>query len=324
MMLLKFDVSDQQAMMKTVFAPPSPGDRVEILSVELLEQHRPLIENLKTFCRSVGLELGWHYLLDLAWIITRLDLHSSKNILDAGAGTGVLQWYLAQQGVSVISVDRMNRASLPLRFRRRFRVQGLRKEDLLPANQVFWAGFHRGSNGTAQKDGLRRFPVQFRELAGYYFSKPVKGCVKIYNQDLSKLEDIRTESVDAVVAVSALEHNSQADLRMVVNELLRILKPGGKLIATLVAGKNKDFWHEPSQAWCYTDESLKQIFDLPEETPSNYNNYDSLFDSLRNCAELRDGLARFYYKSGTSGMPWGKWDPQYQPVGVCKIKIPLT
>lgn len=303
---------------------PSSGDCVEILSVELLDQYRPLVDNLKSFSRSVGLELGWHYLLDLIWIITRLDLHTAKNLLDAGAGTGVLQWYLAQQGAAVVSVDRTSRASLPLRFRRRFRVEGLRKEDLLPAHQVFWAGFRRGLNGTEHKGELRRFIVQFRELAGYYFSKPVHGCVKIYNQDLSKLEDIRTESVDAVVAVSALEHNSQSDLHLVIKELLRIIKPGGKLIATLVAGKNKDFWHEPSQAWCFTDESLKQIFDLPEETRSNYSQYDSLFESLRDCAELRYGLAKFYSNSGTSGMPWGKWDPQYQPVGVCKIKIPIT
>lgn len=303
---------------------PSSGDCIEILPVDLLDQHRPLVENLKIFTRSLGLELGWHYLLDLVWIISRLDRLPEKTLLDAGAGMGVLQWYLAQQGAAVTSVDRMSRASLPLRFRRRFRVEGLRKEDLLPAHQVFLSGFRRGSNGTAQIGGLRRFSVQLRELAGYYFSNPVKGCVKIYNQDLSKLEDIRTESVDAVVAVSALEHNSQADLRVAVKELLRILKPGGKLIATLVAGKNEDVWHEPSQAWCYTEESLKQIFDLPEATPSNYSKYDSLFENLRECAELRDGLAKFYFKSSTSGMPWGKWDPQYQPVGVCKIKIPLT
>ena len=31
-------------------------------------------------------------------------------------------------------------------------------------------------------------------------------------------------------------------------------------------------------------------------------------------------LAAFYARSGDNGMPWGKWDPQYQPVGVCKVK----
>ena len=303
---------------------PSSGECIEILSVELLDQHRPLVENLKKFSRSVGLELGWHYLLDLVWIITRLDLIPDKNLLDAGAGTGVLQWYLVQQGATVISVDRMSRAALPLRFRRRFRVQGLRTEDLLPTLQVFLAGFRRETAGTSQRSGVWRLPVQCRELAGYLLSIPVKGSLRIYNQDLSNLEGIRAESVDAVVAISALEHNSQEGLRLVVKELMRLLKPGGKLIATLVAGKEKEVWHEPSQAWCYTDESLKKIFDLPEETPTNYSQYDLLFAGLRDCAELRDGLARFYFKSGSTGMPWGKWDPQYQPVGVCKIKAPLT
>ena len=35
---------------------------------------------------------------------------------------------------------------------------------------------------------------------------------------------------------------------------------------------------------------------------------------------VRDNLARFYFQSGDNGMPWGKWDPQYQSVGVRKIK----
>jgi hypothetical protein len=35
---------------------------------------------------------------------------------------------------------------------------------------------------------------------------------------------------------------------------------------------------------------------------------------------LRDNLASFYGRSGENGMPWGVWDPRYQPVGVCKVK----
>ena len=56
--------------------------------------------------------------------------------MDAGAGTGVLQWYLAEQGAEVLSVDRGSRSDLPLRFRRRFHVQGLRPQDLAPASQA--------------------------------------------------------------------------------------------------------------------------------------------------------------------------------------------
>ena len=48
--------------------------------------------------------------------------------------------------------------------------------------------------------------------------------------------------------------------------------------------------------------------------------HDELLAALRGCAELRDNLAGFYKQSDQNGMPWGIWDPQYQPVGVCKIK----
>lgn len=55
--------------------------------------------------------------------------------------------------------------------------------------------------------------------------------------------------------------------------------------------------------------------------PSNYSQKDILFEKLKEQNnELHKKLAPFYFKSGDNGMPWGKWDPQYQPVGVVKIK----
>ncbi len=142
----------------------------------------------------------------------------------------------------------------------------------------------------------------------------------IYNQDLKNLVDIPDNSLDAVVAISALEHNQPEELTLVVNELLRILKPGAPLLATLTAGSPQDWWHAPSSGWCYTDTSLRRFFQLPIDTPSNYARFDDLLTDLANCNELRDGLARFYFKTGDNGMPWGRWEPQYPPVGVCKIK----
>ena len=41
---------------------------------------------------------------------------------------------------------------------------------------------------------------------------------------------------------------------------------------------------------------------------------------LARCAELRVSLSWRYRLSGRNGMPWGRWDPRYQPVGVCKVK----
>ena len=150
------------------------------------------------------------------------------------------------------------------------------------------------------------------------------GKVIIYNQDLGNLADILDNSIDAVVAVSSLEHNTPDDLPRVVKELERVVKPGGVILATLGAAADQDWFHQASQGWCYSDSSLRKLFNLPADTTSNYFEYDRIISELRNCAELRDNLASFYFKSGDNGMPWGEWDPQYPPVGVCKVKPSIT
>lgn len=289
-------------------------DKIEILSVELLDQHRPTVRALKRLAGSLGLEFGWHYLLDLTWIISLLGAVKGKRILDAGAGTGVLQWYLAEQGAEVISVDRLSRANLPLRFRRRYNVRGLRSQDLLPSATILRQSF------TERNKLQLKVKSQARDLAGLTDLRRVPGRVIIYNQELQNLSDLADASIDAVVAVSALEHNPPEGLPGVVIELQRVLKPDGVLLATLGAARQADWLHVPSQGWCYTDASLRRHFDLPADTLTNYDRHDDLFSALRDCAELRDGLASFYYQSGDNGMPWGRWDPQYQPVGVCKVK----
>ena len=289
-------------------------EKIEIPSVDLLDQNRPLVTELKSLAHSLRLELGWHYLLDWTWIISQLGSVKGKRILDAGAGTGLLQWYLARQGAEVLSVDRMSRAALPVRFRARFEVQGLRPEDLLPLKQQLQQDWGR-------KEKLpQKLSRQGRDLLSLAQIGARAGKVRIYNQDLKTLTDIPSNSVDAVVAVSALEHNEPDGLFAVVKELMRVLKPGAPLLATLVASSGQDWWHAPSSAWCYSPASLRRIFELPDTTPDNYGNHAELFEKLVNNTELRNGLAKFYYKSGENGMPWGKWDPRYQPVGVCKVK----
>lgn len=289
-------------------------EKIELLPVSLLDQNRAKIYLLKNLARSLNLEFGWHYLLDLTWIISELGPVEGRRIVDAGAGTGILQWYLAQQGAEVISIDRGSRAELPLRFRTRFRVRGLRKEDLVPSQKLFRDNFSRKVKWRVKMTG------QVRDLIGLAHLPSGSGRVYIYNQDLKHLTDLRDDSVDAIVAVSALEHNPPETLEAVVAELMRVLKPGGVLLATLTAGRDRDWWHEASSGWCYSEASLRRLFCLPPEAPSNYAQYDQLFAELRGSTELREGLARFYYASGKNGMPWGVWDPQYMPVGVCKLK----
>ena len=296
-------------------------DRIEILPVSLLDSHRTIVEEMHRTSEELGMGLGWHYLLDLSWAAWMLQPNPGQHVMDAGAGTGVMQWWLAAQGVNVLSVDRGSRASLNSRFRAWCPVRGLCPGDLEPLSGP---GF-RDFLPPKQPWHWRRWPGKvYRAVSRITVKEPTppyrRGTVTIYNQDLANMLDIPDDSVDAVVSISALEHNEPDAVRSIVKELVRVVKPGGKLVATMHAARDRDWFHEPSKGWCYTEATLRDIFELPADCPSNYDQYDELLEMLQKCAELRDNLADFYFKSGNNGMPWGHWDPKYQPVGVVKAK----
>jgi len=146
------------------------------------------------------------------------------------------------------------------------------------------------------------------------------GVVYIYNADLGAMVEIPNESIDVVVSTSALEHNSPSNLALVVQELLRVLKPGGILIATLAAARQEDWYHKPSSAWCYSDSTLRHVFGFRREVPSNYDRYDEILESLRVNKELRESLSTYYFIRSRNAMPWGRWSPPFPPVGVLKVK----
>ncbi len=146
------------------------------------------------------------------------------------------------------------------------------------------------------------------------------GHVLVAQADLQDLGFVESGSIDAVVSISSLEHNTLDALPHVIAELLRVLRPGGSLVATVGASKDRDWFHEPSRGWCFTERTLRDLFDLSDDCPSNYSDYDVMMRELEECDELRSNLAGFYFRSGDNGMPWGRWEPKYQSVGVVKVK----
>jgi len=293
-------------------------DRLEILSASLLDENRELVDELKQIAAQTRLEFGWHYLLDLVWIINNLDLESLDRTLDAGAGQGVLQWYLASKGIDVLSVDRGSRKFLPLHYRKFYPTEGLRTGDLASPLKTLFRFDGRAGDFSQKLRGFARDLVYWLQGKSHMAGS---GKVIFYHQDLRSLRNIANNTVDAVVAVSSLEHNEPDQLPMVVTELMRVLKPGGKLVATLSTTGDTDRYHEPSSGWTYSEASMRAHFGLDADTVSNYDQYPALFETLKNSTELKEGLAKFYFQRGEGGMPWGDWDPQYVPIGVCKVKL---
>jgi hypothetical protein len=61
-------------------------EKIEVLPVSLLEEEAARVAELKSLARRLNLEFGWHYLLDLTWILSQLETIANRQIMDAGAG----------------------------------------------------------------------------------------------------------------------------------------------------------------------------------------------------------------------------------------------
>ena len=96
-------------------------DEIVLLDESLIHEYPDLAMEVLGFAAKFGKRLGWHYLLDLIWILKGLDISRGMTVLDAGAGNGLLQYVLAHKGCNVISAD-MTKRAIPGFAPRLFRV----------------------------------------------------------------------------------------------------------------------------------------------------------------------------------------------------------
>lgn len=287
-----------------------PGrDSISVFSLDMLERRADLKQEVLDAVARFGTGIGWHYLLDLVWLLEEVEpLPPGRLILDAGAGNGLMQMLLAARGHRVLSVDFAPRVPSAA-FRQAARIRVF--EDRAFANDYI--------------DHLMQ-TYRFAETCAEDAQGSLAAClgdpeadIVYWRADLSDLCALGDGAVDAVVSVSALEHNSPEGMAACVRELERVLRPGGAMHVTISGSDREDWFHEPSKGWCFSEQSIAEHFALVEHE-SNFAEADALFARLRQGDGLREHLARFYFESGNNGMPWGRWDPQYFPVGVRKCK----
>ncbi len=301
-------------------------DSLELLSTDLLEETkwRGLLEYWRG---CLGRELGWHYPLDLIWIIKKLresGIKKGSAILDAGAGTGLSQFLLSSLGYNVLSVDYGFRR-FPFFYRLIFSLKDKSGKRLFESSYIEHAASSVGSG----RGSLNLLLNKWRSLSRINFAVLLKevissrknkyGIITLYREDFRDMRFIPTESVDCVVSVSALEHNDPKGIGDVVSEFSRILKVGAPMFLTTSATDSADWFHEPSHGWCFSERTLTRLFSL-KNPDSNFGKYGKLFSDLKQSKYLKENLSSYYFKSGQGGMPWGKWKPLYHPVGVVKYK----
>lgn len=314
------------------------NDRIEILGEELIERFPELTCEVLAGSARLGIPLGWHYVLDLVWILSRLEIAVPARILDAGAGYGLLQFLLADRGFDVVSADVLAR-------RTRADLERLYRFEHLGTGRGIDHGYlrhHALAGGNALRRGVGalldlRLRDLSRHLAGRLRGgKTGRGAendrprVVFYHCDLERMAALDDASVDAAVSVSALEHNEPAKAKAVAREVERVVRPGGQILHTVSAvsdnvGSNQEesggAFHPPSYSWLLDEAGLCEVYGL-EAPASNFDRREELRSALRDSRFLRRWLSLFYYESDRNGMPWGVWDPQYLPVGVAKTNRP--
>ena len=308
-------------------------DAIEILDVANVENEPRRLREIDRWKRRLAVEIGWHYDLDLIWLlhqIERAELPVGATIVDAGAGNGLAQFLLAARGYLVISVDVAPRDP-PAAARHYFDISTRPREQPVADAQAQYD--HRRGHVTRsallhalKSPGratwlLRRWAeASLRAIPSRFSRRDGRGAIEYVSADFSRLADLGTGFADALISVSAVEHNKLEVIGQSLMQFERVVKPGGQLFVTLSAARDRDWFFDACQGWCLTEATIASLFRLGDYR-SNYREYDRLMEGLRQSRVIRRRVSPFYRTSATNGLPWGHYDPKYQPVGVRKTVV---
>jgi len=291
----------------------------------------PEFEFIETFLKTTGkAKIGWHYIMDLAWIYSQArNWPTNYRILDAGGGRGPTQFLLAELGFNVTNIDLfLNEPahSIKNRYQMEFDIaENYQKTDYVDHLAKKIAKPHILRNIKRAIGNSTFYQYVSAEKHGWIHERwRVKnkivddvGRITWTKANLCSVPEIDTDTFDAVVSLSALEHIAISLLPQAWAEITRICKPDAKVAVTTSATEQKTTWfHQPSQGNCFSEQDMERIFGA--QADENNPPIDEMLGLYQTCTYLKDNLAGFYSKSGENGMPWGKWEPKYFPVGIFK------
>lgn len=296
----------------------------KILKTDLLNDSKKLDE-IDKWLKLIDWDNGWHYDLDIIWILSELERNNVKKgstILDAGAGLGIIQFILASRGYNVISLDFAPR-EIPAKVNELFDIEVVDNDinDSNPYREFI-------KYDSAKKTKLEVSSVKY---LSFYLHKKInkassffkRKTYKIFNEKpqgkitflMGSFNDIPLDnnSVDAIVSVSAIEHNDYECNKKAVSEFKRVLKKDGVLaLTTNCTNQEKSWFHEESLGWCFSKSDFKTIFETNLD-----GDYDKVESEYKSNDLLLKRIPWAYYVSSRSGLPFGNLNNlKYLPVGV--------
>jgi 2-polyprenyl-3-methyl-5-hydroxy-6-metoxy-1,4-benzoquinol methylase len=286
---------------------------------------------IESFLKMTGrTQIGWHYITDITWIYSHIkDWPRDFKILDAGGGGGPVQFLMAELGFDVTNID-LSITEPNVSYKNRYQItyhilpsfKSTSYENFLDANRSIGFGrmdiknmikkscFYKlwSAKRYAQKHEQWR-KTQELELARI-------GQIKWLKGNICNIPEVSENTFDAVVSLSAIEHIPLENLKKALKEIRRVLKTDARwAVTTSGTEKDKTWFHKPSQSNCFSSTDLEKIFGTISEGKQNPQ---EILQKYQNSGYLKENLAKFYFKSGKYGMPWGIWDPKYLPVGMTR------
>lgn len=315
--------------------------KIKLLDASFYEDKKTLKE-LSYWFRLMNKPNGWHYDLDHIWIIKELKKSNVKpgdTILDAGAGQGILQYLLSSLGYNVISLDFSSR-KIPKKTKGIFKINGEGNTEIEYSHDYMKViSYGSESNGgMLQKNNffekLKKFKI--RNLPEYTIRtlNIIRSSILCFyqkrfrmNKNFGTIQYIRapfhdiplnSNSIHAVVSVSAIEHSDIELFDQNISEMLRVLIPNAPLLISTSATQEKEnIFHNKSSGWCFSLDFLKKHiapksieFDISKTENSLINS--KLFFNRLDPYYYKDSEA-FCYKKKIKSFP-------YLPIGLIIIK----
>lgn len=304
-----------------------------ILSPKSLFSFKNYLNEIRYWGRVLNRPNGWHYDLDIIWILNKLNEYKIKPgdwILDAGAGQGLLQFFLAAKGYNIISYDYSARKIL-YRAKNIFNISY--KHDQTNYKHDYMSHIKYAPDNKNVFDlviylkncGLKLFLKNiFRWFRGYFYfiyeiifvNKSNYGKIIMFRGSFQEISKFNF-NVQAIVSLSAIEHCNKEEIPSCLDELFTKLQNGPMLITTSVHSDREDKYEDYFQSWTFGIKSLLNFFNIKVD-PKAINLAKDQINKNRILWKRLD--SSYFERKQSYFKKIGKINVPYIPIGISYFK----